>query len=198
MAGPDTAATPPAPYPAELVRAVTLTNGAHVRIRPIRPDDEALLVALYGRLSRHTAYQRFFTVMRRLPPDWAHFFANVDYRRRLALVAEHDTPAGVELIGVGRYEPGEEPETAEVAFVVQDGWQGLGLGAILLTDVIGAAEARGIHRFQAYCLADNYRMLKLLTELTEVRERKTEEGVTAVLFVGRPRGSGPAAAQAPS
>ena len=198
MTGPDVPSPPPAPYPAELIRAVTLKNGAHVRIRPIRPDDEQRLVELYGRLSRHTTYQRFFTVMRRLPPAWAHFFANVDYRQRLALVAEHDTPAGIELIGVGRYEPDEAPGTVEMAFVVQDGWQGFGLGAILLTDVMRAAEARGIHRFQAYCLADNYRMLKLLTELTEVRERKTEEGVTSVLFVARPGGSGPAAAQAPS
>ncbi len=182
---PDTAATPPAPYPTELVRAVVLKNGAHVCLRPIRPDDEPRLVELYGRLSRHTAYQRFFTVMRRLPPDWAHFFANVDYRRRLALVAERDTPAGVELIGVGRYEPEEEADTVEVAFVVEDGWQGFGLGAILLTGVLRAAEARGIHRFRAYTLADNYRMLRLLTELTEVRERKTEEGVTAVLFEPR-------------
>ncbi|HET8578107.1 MAG TPA: GNAT family protein [Methylomirabilota bacterium] len=188
MSEPDATATSPAPYPTELVRAVVLKNGAHVRIRPIRPDDEPRLVELYSRLSRHTAYQRFFTVMRRLPPDWAHFFANVDYRRRLALVAERDAPSGVELIGVGRYEPDEEPDTAEVAFVVEDGWQGLGLGAILLLDVVRAAEARGIHRFRAYCLADNHRMLRLLVELTEVRERKTEEGVTAVLFEPR-RGS---------
>lgn len=185
----DAAATPAAPYPTELARAVVLKNGAHVRIRPIRPDDELRLVELYGRLSRHTAYQRFFTVMRRLPPDWAHFFANVDYRRRLALVAECDAPAGVELVGVGRYEPEEEPDTAEVAFVVEDGWQGFGLGAILLTDVLRAAEARGIHRFRAYCLADNYRMLRLFDVLTAVRERKTEEGVTAVRF--EPRREGP-------
>lgn len=182
---PDAAAPSPAPYPTELVRAVVLKNGAHVRIRPIRPDDEPRLVELYGRLSRYTVYQRFFTVMRRLPPDWAHFFANVDYRRRLALVAERDTPTGVELVGVGRYEPGEEPDAAEVAFVVEDGWQGLGLGAVLLTDVLRAGVARGIHRFRAFTLADNYRMLRLLTELTDVRERKTEEGVTSVLFEPR-------------
>jgi GNAT superfamily N-acetyltransferase len=186
MTEPNAAAPSPAPYPTELVRAVVLKNGAHVRIRPIRPDDEPRLVELYGRLSRHTAYQRFFTVMRRLPPDWAHFFANVDYRRRLALVAERDTSTGVELIGVGRYEPGEEPDTAEVAFVVEDGWQGFGLGAILLIDVLRAAVARGIHRFCAFTLADNYRMLRILSELTEVRERKTEEGVTSVLFEPRP------------
>ncbi len=121
-------------------------------------------------------------MLRHLPPDWYHFFANVDYVRRLALVAERETVAGVQLIGVGRYEPGEEPDTAEVAFVVDDGWQGRGLGGILLDAVLRAAEARGIHRFSAYVQADNYRMLRLLTTRTQVEDRKTEEGVTALRF----------------
>jgi RimJ/RimL family protein N-acetyltransferase len=171
-----------APYPHELVRMVTLRDGSAVRVRPIRPDDEPRLVALYERLSRHTAYQRFFTVLRRLPPDWYHLFANVDYRTRLALVAERDTAAGVQLVGVGRYEPSEEPDTAEVAFVVEDGWQGRGLGGILLEAVLGAAEARGIRRFRAYVLADNHRMLRLLHTRTRVEEHRTEEGVTGLRF----------------
>ncbi|HEX9747379.1 MAG TPA: GNAT family N-acetyltransferase [Methylomirabilota bacterium] len=171
-----------APYPRELVRTITLKDGFSARIRPIRPDDEPRLVDLYERLSRHTAYQRFFTVLRRLPPDWYHFFANVDYVRRLALVAERETVAGVQLIGVGRYEPGEEPDTVEVAFVVEDGWQGRGLGGILLDAVLGAAEARGIHRFSAYVQADNHRMLRLLSTRTRVEGRKTEEGVTGLRF----------------
>src|SRR5258706_590678 len=104
-----------APYPRELVRTITLKDGFSARLRPIRPDDEPRLVDLYERLSRHTAYQRFFTVLRRLPSDWYHFFANVDYVRRLALVVERETVAGVQLIGAGRYEPAEEPDTAEVA-----------------------------------------------------------------------------------
>jgi len=119
------------------------------------------LVDLYERLSRPTAYQRFFTVLRRLPPDRYHFFANVDCVRRLALVAERETVAGWQLIGVGRYEPAEEPETAEVAFVV---------------------EARGIRRFRSYVQADNYRMLRLLATRTQVEDRKTEEGVTGLWF----------------
>jgi RimJ/RimL family protein N-acetyltransferase len=171
-----------APYPRELARTVTLKDGASARIRPIRPDDEPRLVDLYDRLSRHTAYQRFFTVLRRLPNDWYHFFANVDYVRRLALVAERETVAGTQLIGVGRYEPSEEPDAAEVAFVVEDGWQGRGLGAILLEAVLGAADARGLRRFRAYVLADNHRMLRLLATRTEVDERKTEEGVTGLRF----------------
>src|SRR5258706_10611267 len=138
-----------APYPRELVRTITLKDGFSARLRPIRPDDEPRLVDLYERLSRHTAYQRFFTVLRRLPADWYHFFANVDYVRRLALVAERETVAGVQLIGVGRYEPAEEPDTAEVAFVVEDGWQGRGLGGSLPGAGPGGAAAPGAHPLKA-------------------------------------------------
>ena len=172
-------------YPRELERAVVSRDGSDLRIRPIRPDDEPRLVALYGRLSEHTAYQRFFTLMRRLPPSWFHFFANVDYRNRLALVAERDTAAGPELVGVGRYEPTEEEGTAEVALVVQDGWQGRGLGSLLMEDVLSAGQARGIRRFRAYVLADNERMLRLLRTRVQILERKLEEGVVALTFASR-------------
>jgi len=174
----------PAPYPGDLARDVELRDGTRLHLRAIRPDDEPRLVDLYARLSRHTVYQRFFTVMRRLPPDWAHFLANVDYRGRLALVVEHG-PSG-ELVAVGRYEPTDRADTAEVAFVVQDGWQDRGLGTILLRDLLAAAEARGIRRFRAYVLAQNTRMLDLLARFTDVIERKTEAGVTSILCARRP------------
>ena len=173
---------PMAGYPKELERDITLQDGARLRLRPIRPEDQDRLIAFYARLSQHTAYQRFFTVLRRLPTDWYHFFANVDYVRRLALVAERDTVAGPQIIGVGRHEPSDEPDTAELAFVVEDGWQGRGLGALLLEAVLEAADARGVRRFRADVLADNYRMLRLLATRTEVEARKTEEGVTGLRF----------------
>jgi acetyltransferase len=158
-------------------------NGETLRIRPIRPDDEPRLVELYNRLSCHTAYQRFFTVMRRLPSDWVHYFANVDYRRRLALVAERETVAGVELIGVGRrYEPSDEEATGEVAFVPEDGYQGQWLGAVLLDAVVRAGTERGLTRFRAYVLAENHGMLRLLAHHTRIIESKTAQGETSVLF----------------
>ncbi len=173
-------------YPHELERVVTLKDGSQVRVRPIRPEDRDRLIDLYDRLSRHTAYQRFFTIMRRLPPDWARILATVDYRRRLALVAEHDGPNGIELIGVGRYEPTERPQTAEVAFVVQDGWQGKGLGTVLLHGVLDAAVARGVGRFIASVLADNTRMLDLLRRFTDIESRKMSQGVAEIVFTARP------------
>ena len=182
---PAPAKTDHAEYPKEFERDLTLKNGMRVHVRAIRPDDAPRLCELYDRLSRHTLYQRFFTVMKRLPPDWARTFAAVDYRRRFAVVAEHAGEHGPELVGVGRYEPTDDPETAEVAFVVQDGWQDRGLGTILFNDILRAASERGIRRFRAYVLADNRRMLDLITRFGDIKERKTEQGVTELLFTRR-------------
>jgi acetyltransferase len=172
-------------YPRELEREIALRDGTRVRIRPILPEDEPRLITLYDRLSRQTRYQRFFGVMKRLPPDWAHSLANVDYRRRMALVAERDLDWRPELIGVARYEPSVEEGTAEVAIVIQDFWQGRGLGTILLKEILRAADAHGIHRFCGHVLADNQRMLALLSRLTDIHQHKTEQGVVDVRFARR-------------
>ncbi len=180
-------------YPRELSHTETLGDGTRVLVRAIRPDDAERLTELYLRLSRHTAYQRFFTVMPRLPADWARQLADVDYQTRLALVAERDGAAGVELIGVARYEPADEPGTAEVAVVVEDRWQGHGLGRRLLGDLLAAAEQRGIRRFCAYMLGENRRMAALLARLVDIRERTAREGVVRAVFTARPDPSGAAA-----
>jgi RimJ/RimL family protein N-acetyltransferase len=171
---------PPLGYPGELEREVTLRDGSVVRIRPIRLDDAPRLQSLHSRLSGESAYQRFFAIVRKLPPDWAHALANVDYQRRLALVVEAGTDA--DLIGVGRYEPTIEDDTVEVAFVVQDTWQNRGLGTILFDAILQAAAARSFRRFRAYVLTDNKRMLDLITRLTRIESRTTEQGVTDLVF----------------
>jgi RimJ/RimL family protein N-acetyltransferase len=157
-----------------------------LRLRPIRSDDQDRLITFHDRLSQHTAYQRFFTVMKRLPPDWAHLLANVDYQSRLALIAEHGPIEAPELVGVARYEPTDRPDTAEVAFVIQDGWQNRGLGTTMLDELLAAADARGIRRFRAWVLANNTRMIDLLARFTDVRERRTESGVTELVFGRKP------------
>lgn len=169
---------------ARFERALTLRGGELVRVRPIRPDDEPRLVELYDRLSRDSRYQRFFTVMRRLPPDWAHFLANVDYQTRFALVAEEIGTPVTRVIAVARYEPSGEG-TAEVAFVVEDRWQGKGLGTLLLEDLLRAAAENGITRFRAFVLADNRRMLALLLRYLDVLERRVEQGVVDMLLAAK-------------
>lgn len=177
-------------YPQELSHAAVLKDGSHVWIRPIRPDDEAGLIALFHRLSGATVYQRFFAPFHRLPSDWYRGFANVDYQRRLALVAERDAADGPTLIGVARYEATEEePETAEVAVVVEDAWQGDGLGTRLLEDLLRAGEARGRPRFRAYVLAENRRMLALVHRVAAVERSEIRDGVVELRFARRPPGA---------
>lgn len=180
--------TDTARYPEELSHSVTTPDGTPVFIRAIRPEDADRLIAFYGRLSEHTAYQRFFTVMKRLPPDWARVLANVDYVTRLAIVAEVAAPGGLELVAVARYEPTGRADTVEVAFVVQDAWQNKGLGTMLFHDLLRAAQARGFHRFSAYVLATNRRMLDLISRFTTVVERTLDHGIVEATFTAAPRG----------
>jgi RimJ/RimL family protein N-acetyltransferase len=171
-------------------RTILLRDGTRVRMRPIRADDAPRLVALYDHLSRDSRYGRFFSVMQRLPPDWARFHADVDYESRLALVVESPEDADT-LIAVARYEPAGQPGAAEVAFVVQDDWQDRGLGTVLFSELLAAAQLNGIRRFRAWVLADNRRMLDLITRLGEVSQRSIDQGVVELTFTARPpRSSG--------
>jgi RimJ/RimL family protein N-acetyltransferase len=170
--------------PGRFDRKIALRDGTAVRLRPIRPDDAPRLVALYDQLGRDTRYQRFFSAMGRLPPDWARFLADVDGRARAALVVESPTDADA-LIAVARYEPAGEPDVVEVAVVVQDAWQGRGLGTVLFRELLSLAELNGVRRFRAWVLADNRRMLDLITRLGEVRARTLEQGVVELTFLAR-------------
>ncbi|HEY7601071.1 MAG TPA: GNAT family N-acetyltransferase [Methylomirabilota bacterium] len=167
-------------------RPVRLRDGTTVRLRPIQPADAGALTALYDRLSPESAYQRFFTVMRRLPPDWARILAAVDHDRREAIVAVSPED---ELVGVARYgcEPGSPgSEEAEIALVVQDAWQGRGLGTVLLTALLDHGSSRGLRWFRAYVLATNDRMLRLIEKVGVVTERSLDQGVASLRFTPRP------------
>jgi len=167
-------------YLADPEQGVTLRNGASVRVRAIRPDDEPRLMALCRRLSPRTVYQRFFSV-RRLLPEEAHAFANVDYRQRMAVVAEVGDGPEPELVGVARYGPSDEG-TADIGLVVADAWQGLGLGSLLLEEILRAGEQRGVHQFSDDVLTENRRALRLLARYTAITRRAVASGVTSVVF----------------
>ena len=168
----------------EFDHEIALEDGARLRLRPIVAADETLLMALHSRLSQQTAYQRFFTLMGRLPLDWAHYLANVDYQRRLALVAVD--PGTSDLVAVARYETIADAQTAEVAFVVQDSWQNRGLGTSLFGELLRAAGMNGIERFRAWVLADNRRMLDLITRFGTIEQQRMEQSVVEVTFTAAP------------
>ncbi|MEO8539575.1 MAG: GNAT family N-acetyltransferase [bacterium] len=138
-----------------------LRTGVLVRIRPIRPDDIQRLRDFHDRLSSNTTRLRFFSPLRHLSSVFADHLASVDFKKRCAFVIsplEDDT-----IHAVGRYE-GETLRCAEVAFVVEDTMQGLGIGKLLLDRLVDHARTAGFTRFSAVTLCENNQMLNLFRE----------------------------------
>ena len=154
------------PYPAQHISHWTMKDGSEVVMRPIRPEDEPLMVKFHGTLSDGTVYLRYFH-MQKLDSRIAHERlirkCFVDYDREIALVAERaDRETRThELVGVGRLTRQRNPRDAELGILVTDRYQGAGLGTELLGRLIDIARKEKLHRVIAHILAENQAMLKL-------------------------------------
>lgn len=122
--------------------------------------------------------------MSELPAPVMRLLACVDYRRTLALVAEHENGATPEPIGLASYGALDDG-TAEVALVVRDEWQQHHVGTELATRLLRAAEDRGFHRFIVHALSENVAIRKLLKDVGVVLSSKRHGSVFEVTFVRR-------------
>lgn len=178
----DTARAPrPPEYPQEWEADVLLRDGRPVHLRPISPDDADALRRFHARLSAQTVYFRYFAPKPLLTDADVERFTHVDHVNRVALVVvDHG-----ELAGVGRFDALGDG-SAEVAFVIRDDLQGLGLGSILLEHLAAAGREVGIERFVAEVLPSNARMLATFREAGYSVSQRHEEDVVAVAFTIEP------------
>lgn len=138
-----------------------LRDGRTIRVRPVTPADLERLRAFHDRLSLNTTRLRFFTPLKHLTLTFAEHLCNVDFDKRCAFVLSF--PEDDDIHGVGRYEA-ESPTSAEVAFVIEDALQGLGIGPILLERLVAQAKARAFTRLTAVVLCENHSMLTLFRD----------------------------------
>lgn len=174
--------TETATFPSELEADIVLTNRRRVRIRPLRRCEEESLRELYDHLSPRTRYLRFFSETPTLPDSTVRMLACVDYRRQLALVAEHDNGNGREILGLASFGALDDGRV-ELGLVVRDDWQRQRLGTELADRLLGAAEARGFHQFIANVSWDNVAIRKLLKRLGEIVSTKRSGGTLEFVFV---------------
>jgi RimJ/RimL family protein N-acetyltransferase len=145
----------------QLTHTMTLRDGNRVLVRPIQPDDTERLRAFHAHLSMDTIYFRFFRVVPTLSDEQANRFTHVDYETRMALVATVGAGQDEQIIAVVRYDR-SDIETAEVAFVVRDEWQGHGIATALLLQLAEYARERGLQELVAETMASNAKMLEVL------------------------------------
>jgi acetyltransferase len=155
----------PKPYPSELVRTLTLRDGAHVVVRPIRPEDRQIEKEFVQRLSDESKYFRFMSALRELNNTMLDRFTQIDYDREMALIAVVCENGQETEIGVARYIVDSEGVDCEFALAVADAWQGRGVGSILILDLIEVARARGIRVMEGIVMAGNHKMLGLMHAL---------------------------------
>jgi acetyltransferase len=151
------------PYPAHYVNPWKLRDGTQVTIRPIRPEDEPLMVKFHQALSDRSVYLRYFTPLKldqRIAHERLSRICFIDYDREMALVAERRDPAhgSPEILGVGRLSKLHGANEAEFALVVRDEWQGHGLGTQLLRTLVQVGRDEKLDRITATMLADNHEM----------------------------------------
>jgi GNAT superfamily N-acetyltransferase len=146
--------------------------------RPVRLDDEARFYRLWPRMSRETVYRRFHSPLHFLPRDAVHRLVDVDHDLREAVVAD----VGGEVVGVARYDRSPaDPSTAEFAVVVEDAWQGVGLGRQLLGELIELARSRGVTTLVATVQPDNDRIQRLIRHLLPESTFTPDDDVYAVV-----------------
>jgi GNAT superfamily N-acetyltransferase len=151
-----------------------------IATRPVRPDDEELFRRLWPRLSRETVYRRFHAPVRRIPAETVRRLVEVDHDLREAVVAV----VGGEVVGVARYDRSPaDPATAEFAIVVEDAWQGFGLGRQLLGELAALAAARGVEVLTATVQPDNDRVLGLIRRVLPDSTVTPDDDVLAVRSV---------------
>jgi GNAT superfamily N-acetyltransferase len=131
-----------------------------VRLRDIRPEDKAALVAFHSRLSEDTRYRRYHAMKGDLTRGDLRFLTEVDGRAHVALVAyDGDRPG--ELLGVARAVADDErPGESELAVVVRDDQQGTGLGGVLVDGLLRRVAAAGGRQVRADVQADNHRAMR--------------------------------------
>ncbi len=158
---------------------LVLADGTWVVVREVRPGDAAALKRLVGRLSDRTIRLRFFGPMKELSDAQARRFAEVDGVDHFALVAL-DPEDEEEIVAVVRYEREGGTDGAEYAALVEDRFQGRGLGLSLTRALVEASRERGVRHLHAYVLPENNVMLGLLRRLELPERVEWEDGVELV------------------
>jgi len=172
------------PYPTQYVGEWGAASGEKITIRPIRPEDEPLLVKFHEGLSERTVYMRFFSVMKlgqRVAHERLSRIAFIDYDREVTLVATRVDQGEVEILGAARLIKQFGKPEAEFSLLIKDAFQRQGLGKEFLLRLLDIGKDEGLARIHGYVLPDNAGMLRLCAELGFTQQSIQEDKLIKVV-----------------
>jgi RimJ/RimL family protein N-acetyltransferase len=163
----------------------TLNDGSKVTIRAIHPDDADRLVKAFHALEPHTIRLRFFYAKRSLTDVDLQRLQKMDYQRYVGLAATVENAGEEVIIGFGEYVA--RGDSAEVGFVVEEDWQGRGVGSRLLQHLVRIALEHGVIKFEAEVLKENEPMLSVFRQSgLPMTTRNGDDAVLVTLVLDTP------------
>ena len=167
------------PYPSQYIKPWTLNDGKQITIRPIRPEDEPLIVNFHQYVSAESIYLRYFHTIglqARVAHERLTRICFIDYDREMALVADYRNPdtKEPEILGVGRLSKIYGTNEADLGMLVSDRDRGIGLGSELLYSLIDIGRQEGLSRINAEILTENTTMQHICKKVGFKQERYTD------------------------
>lgn len=156
------------PYPVQYTWHETARDGSPLIVRPVRPEDEPLIIDFHRLLSEETIYRRYFfqhKFTRRTSHERLRRTCFLDFDREIALAALLDQEGGPAIAAVGRLARNRAGDSAEIALTVADPFQSLGIGTLILRHLVDVARAEGLSRVQGSMLPGNIHMQHLFGKL---------------------------------
>ncbi len=153
------------PYPKKYESLWTLRDGRTVLLRPIKPEDEPLWLEMFQNFSEESIRFRFFQIIKDTPHEIRVRYCNIDYDREIAIVAELNEEGRRKILGVVRVSLEPDRKAGEIAFIIADPWQGLGLGTKMVDYVIEICKDMGVETIYGIMLQDNQRAINLMKKM---------------------------------
>ncbi|MDN2483211.1 bifunctional acetate--CoA ligase family protein/GNAT family N-acetyltransferase [Vibrio agarivorans] len=168
------------PYPTQLEQMITLKDGRKVLMRPIKPEDEPKHAAFIHKVSKEDLYKRFFTDVGEFNHESLAAFTQIDYDREMAFVVEE--PNG-DILGVARAMITPDNSDAEFAVLIRSDQKGLGLGKVLMTNIINYCRQRNTKQISGMTMPTNQGMLNLAKRLGFAISIDFEDGTADMVLI---------------
>lgn len=170
-------------YPHGIQDRQVFKGGVALRFRAIRPSDEEEMRRLFYRFSEESVYYRYFSHLRAMPHTKMQEYVNVDYQRFMSIVALEGDPGKGRIVAEARYAKLHVRPYAEVSFIVDEAYQGIGVASHLLKMLIKVAKDNGIQGFVASVLRGNESMMRVFEKSGLTVKTRLEEDTYAVTML---------------